>query len=414
MRSVKLNAEELEVVVNHIFESNINAADKGRNPVALNIVGEAGVGKTSAIIDYCKRNNLECVKLNLSQLEEIGDLVGMPIKEYEFKTGGKKTIKKQVVEDGKAVFKDVVTDIPEEIVWINEHLYQEFLKKGQPTGKSRMNYAPPAWIVGKEDKKGILMLDDFSRAALRFIQAVMEILDRGEYMSWKLPENWSVILTSNPDDGSYFVTPMDKAQLTRMVNVDFKFDISVWAQWAEKSGIDGRCISFALLHPELLGKDCNARSMTTFFNSVTEIEDFAKNLPLVQVLGEGTVGVAFATTFTTFIHNNLDKMITPDRMLNSGEKEVDTELSELLGSGNTYRGDLASVLCQRFINHIDHKMENSGVTPDQTERIKFFLVGSEHFTMDLKYVLIKKLIGKHKVKFAKLLQDKAIFEMTLK
>ena len=51
----------------------------------------------------------------------------------------------------------------------------------------------------------------------RFIQATMELIDRGEYISWSLPPNCTIILTSNPDNGDYNVNSMDNAQKTRYI-----------------------------------------------------------------------------------------------------------------------------------------------------------------------------------------------------
>jgi hypothetical protein len=48
--------------------------------------------------------------------------------------------------------------------WVNEVSFQEYLKAGfKDTGKTRMSYAAPEWIAGKEDG-GILLLDDWNRA----------------------------------------------------------------------------------------------------------------------------------------------------------------------------------------------------------------------------------------------------------
>ncbi|MFM7988942.1 MAG: hypothetical protein ACKPKO_57480, partial [Candidatus Fonsibacter sp.] len=63
----------------------------GKVPVAINIEGDAGLGKTSAIMQLGKELNMEVVKLNLSQLEELGDLVGFPVKEFQIQNAEGKT-----------------------------------------------------------------------------------------------------------------------------------------------------------------------------------------------------------------------------------------------------------------------------------------------------------------------------------
>jgi len=39
---------------------------------------------------------------------------------------------------------------------------------------------------------------------------------------------------------------MDNAMITRMMHVTMKFDVSAWAKWAEKTGIDTRGINYVL------------------------------------------------------------------------------------------------------------------------------------------------------------------------
>lgn len=75
------------------------------------------------------------------------------------------------------------------------------------------------------------MLDDFTRCTSAISQAVMEIICRQEYISWKLPKYTTLILTENPDDGSYNVNSMDEALASRYMKFDVKFDIQSWANF---------------------------------------------------------------------------------------------------------------------------------------------------------------------------------------
>jgi len=81
--------------------------------------------------------------LNLGQLEEIGDLVGFPMKEHE-------VIK---VKDTETLVK-----------WVTEATLPMYISTGyKPTGEKRMTHAAPEWIQGKKEG-GILILDDWTRA----------------------------------------------------------------------------------------------------------------------------------------------------------------------------------------------------------------------------------------------------------
>lgn len=73
MAKVNLNIDELKGFVSHIITNNRFLQAEGKLPVAIEVMGESGIGKTSSIIDIAKANNLNFIKLNLSQIEELGD-----------------------------------------------------------------------------------------------------------------------------------------------------------------------------------------------------------------------------------------------------------------------------------------------------------------------------------------------------
>jgi MoxR-like ATPase len=482
---VNLNIEEVKDFLKHIVDNNRYLQSNGKKPVAVEIIGESGIGKTSSVLQLTSELNFNCVKLNLAQIEELGDLVGFPVRQFQLckqtglasavpatvpqtrkvtKTVDKviteietvevdepeiKKTKKQVLENGKLVIKEleetvynkVTKEIPvektiqetievDEVVdtlvsvennsgyeclWIDENAVQEYIKRGYEfTGEKRMSYCPPEWIADKQGG-GVLILDDWNRADIRFIQAVMELVDRQEYISWKLPKDWHIILTANPDNGSYLVQSIDTAQRTRFVSVNLKFDAEVWARWAENEGIDGRCINFLLMHPELVNERVNPRSITTFFNCISSLEDFAKNLPLVQMIGEGSVGPEFSTIFTTFINNKLDKLVNPkDILLNDNESYIIGEIRNSIGRGVDYRADIASIIATRIINYTLVYAKDNTINQKITDRLIKINTDSDLFTNDLQYVMVKQILNGNKQKFQKLMANPEIMKMAMK
>lgn len=219
---VELNIDELKGFLTHIVNNNRFLQESGKPSVAVEIIGESGIGKTSSALQLADELNLNVVKLNLAQIEELGDLVGFPIRQFQLcqtavTTGVTKTIevpkviqvatkvkvkkqvpqerivKKQVLEDGKLIMKDVTittqvmveveeeqmvdqtimekqevpveaNDVEGECLWIDEHAIAEYTKRGYSfTGKKRMSYCPPEWIADKQGG-GFLILDDWNRA----------------------------------------------------------------------------------------------------------------------------------------------------------------------------------------------------------------------------------------------------------
>jgi hypothetical protein len=249
----------------------------------------------------------------------------------------------------------------------------------------------------------------------RFMQATMELIDRQEYISWKLPKNWHIVLTTNPDNGDYNVTSLDIAQKTRFISVEVKFDEKVWAKWAETAGIDGRCINFLLMNPEVINSNVNPRAITTFFNSISSIDKFEDELPLVQMIGEGSVGSETSSLFTMFINNNLDKIISPeDMMTNPNEAYVVGALNSSVNQGGNFRADISSVIATRMINYCLVHSETKPVSDQMINRVIKLTTGCDVFTDDLKYFIIKEIVNGNKTKWAKLMMNPAVVKMAVK
>ena len=216
MAQVNLNIDDLKGFMSHIITNNRFLQGQGKPPVSIEVLGESGIGKTSTVKEIADGEGLDFVKLNLAQIEELGDLVGFPVREFQMYTEKKVPLngKSNTINYGAsqtAASNDVAklnsnTSVTKKIgQWVSELAVSDYLKNGYKlTGKNRMSYCAPEWIADKK-KGGILLLDDWNRADVRFIQAVMELIDRQTYISWSLPQDWHIVLTANPDNGDYMV-----------------------------------------------------------------------------------------------------------------------------------------------------------------------------------------------------------------
>jgi hypothetical protein len=386
---VSLNIDELKDFVKHMVLNNQYIQSQGKVPVALNIEGDAGLGKTSSVKQLAKELNMEVIRLNLAEFEELGDLVGFPVKEFEIQN-----------QEGKTM-------------WINEAQIDAAVKKGYKVVGKRMSHAVPEWIQGKGEG-GFLILDDYTRADHRFMQATMTLIDEQAYASWKLPKNWHILLTTNPDNGDYNVTSLDIAQKTRFISVGMKFDKDVWAKWGETVGIDGRCINFLLMHPELVTQSVNPRAITTFFNAISSIPKFEDKLPLIQMIGEGSVGVDFSSMFTMFINNKLDKIISPQDILTKDEAYVMGALKNAVGEDDEFRADISSVIATRVINYSLLYAENNTVTDAMANRLIKLTTDCAAFNDDVRYLIIKEIVNGNKLKFSKLMMNADVVKMAVK
>lgn len=373
-----LNIDELKGFLRHIVDNNRHLQKSNKPVVAVEVVGDSGIGKTSSIIQLSKELEFNFIKLNLAQIEEVGDLVGFPIRQF-----------KMIGND----------NVP---VWVDEVHVEDYRSRGYRTdGGNRMSHCPPQWIADKNEG-GILLLDDWNRGDMRLLQAVMELIDRQEYAGWKLPKDWHIILTSNPDNGEYLVHSIDDAQKSRFISVNLTFDLTCWSRWAENEGIDGRCINFLLLHPELTKSKVNSRRITMFFNSISSIKDFENNLPLIQMIGDGSVGNEFTSIFTTFINNKLDRLITPENIIKQDEQYVFNTLKSLIGSGEKYRADIASTLGMRLVNYLEYTKEP--ITKEVVARVAT-VIKSNIFGPDMSYSAVKSIYTARPKDFAPLIAD---------
>ena len=95
MAQVNFNIDDLKGFMGHIINNNRFLQKEGKLPVSIEVLGESGIGKTSTVKEIAEEHNLDFVKLNLAQIEELGDLVGFPTRQFQM-------YKEQIVKVGKS------------------------------------------------------------------------------------------------------------------------------------------------------------------------------------------------------------------------------------------------------------------------------------------------------------------------
>ena len=394
----EMTISEFTDVFNYLLDNNRQLEEKGLTPIAIGLEGEAGIGKTAVVEQVAHKRGMTYCKISLSQLEEVGDLVGFPIKEIllQWKT-----------KEGQVKTR-----------WWPESLIDKVPQNVQVTSTTRMAYAPPAWVPREENPNGVIvLLDDFSRANPLFMQATMELINTASYMSWSLPKNTSIILTSNPDDGSYSVSQLDNAQKTRFVNFNLKLNINDWASWAEFNNTHSRCINFELLYGNEIFKKhngvqtINPRAYTTFCKAISGIKDWNDDNSLALILNiskgcflndkDNVVG----TLFTTFVAQKLDRLISPEDMLKQKWETVEPKIHDCIYEGDRFHTEIAAILSLRLLNYIMYYFSQNGSKQDvvQDRLLNFIDNPRKLFSDDLLFHVIKTVIGKYPAKTTKLL-----------
>ena len=398
----EMTISEFTGVFNYLLDNNKELYEKGQTPIAIGLEGEAGIGKTAVVEEVAGKRGMTFCKLNLAQLEEVGDLCGFPMKEVllQYQVNGQLKTR-----------------------WWPESMLDKIPQGVKVTPTTRMGYAAQAWLPKEENENGcILLLDDYTRANPLFMQATMELINTASYISWKLPKNTTIVMTTNPDDGEFSVTSLDNAQKTRFVNFNLKLNVNDWASWAEFNSIDSRCINFELLYGEEIFKKhngvqtINPRAYTTFCKAISGIKDWNddKSLALILNISKGCFlndkDNVVGTLFTTFIAQKLDKLVKPEDMLKQKWETVELRIHDCVYDGDHFKTEIASILAIRLLNYIMFYYSQTGVKEAVVEDrlLEFIENPRKLFSDDLLFHIIKTVIGQYPAKTTKLLINSKI------
>lgn len=344
----KLNAIQLRDTLEHVFARNHRIeATTGRRGTPVCIWGTHGLGKTTLVSEFARDQGWKLAYCAPAQFEEMGDLHGLPTR----------------VDPDPTVIGDEYT-----------------------------TFLPPDWVP-TEPGPGILLLDDINRADDRILRGLMQLLQNFELFSWSLPEQWQIVATANPEGGDYSVTPMDDAMLTRMLHLTMVFDVRAWAAWALARGLDPRGVDFVLTYPETVeGVRTTPRTLTQFFEQISDIEDLRSELSLVSTLAMSSLDDLTVGTFLSFVNDNLSRLIAPEEILCAGSfAPIGARITELArGSGDARRVDRLATICTRLLLFLSRP----GYTPEAQHRdnlVSFLL--HEALPNDLRFSLHRDLVG---------------------
>lgn len=353
-----VNYSKLKNFLVESFELNAKEEEKGNYSERFSICiwGWSGIGKTSICRQLAntpviwkgkKYDGYKVYYLPLGQIEEMGDLHGMPEKFVGMCKEGSKDVEWVPIDLVEAM---------------NSKGYTAALHLGQ--NSVRTFYAPPDWVP-TEEGPSILLVDDFNRAGSRIQKGCMQLFQTFGMVSWKLPLGCNIVLTGNPSGNDFLVTDLDAAMLTRMrhITLDPSVDGGMleWAAWATAGGIDGRIISYCLKYPEMMtcGERTNPRTLAEFGRYLNTVGDYSSLSGDAKKQATNNIAVHAkslleddtVSSFMTFLDKDLYDIITPEQIL-ANEPIVKKKLSELLSNKGEQRIDVVNIICDRLFAHI--------------------------------------------------------------
>lgn len=277
-----------------------------------------------------KYDGIKIVDIPLAQIEELGDVLGLPETFVELEKDGNKK-------------------------WVMKDFIENMMKHDwTPTEKSPVTkYAKPSWVP-EEECPGIILFDDGNRASQRIMKGLMQLVQDYKTISWELPKGWTIVFTGNPDNRWNQVTSMDTAQLTRMKHVTMEIDAKEWAKWATENDLDARGINFILKYPEMMiGKErTNPRTLAEFFymlkkypQKLSQDDRLSVYRDASSLLDEETVDVMM-----TFFLRDVELVIDPEMILNDNAKAL-KELEKLM-KGSEPRIDIVNVVNDRLVAYL--------------------------------------------------------------
>lgn len=340
-----LPGDRMATFLERLFLTNLAKEEAdGTRPTPVCIWGSHGLGKTEIAMNFARERGWKLAYCAPAQFEEMGDLHGLPFK----------------VDPDPNV-----------------------------QGDERTVYMPPDWVP-KEEGPGLLIMDDINRADDRILRGVMQLLQHFEMFSWSMPKKWQILATANPDTGSYSVTPMDDAMLTRMLHVTLNFEAKAWAAWATEAGVDRRGIDFVLTYPEsITGKRTTPRSLVQFFNQISGIDDLQASVDLVNVLASSTLDIETATAFTAFVQESMARIPSTQEILGAKDpKEFLDRIRDLSKPGEGKRVDLISTIVTRILIELGRKEAD---LPKTTAANLTALLVSDVLPGDLKFSMHRDL-----------------------
>ena len=364
-----MNIIDMQSLISYTIENNKKLATKRKSPIAINVIGESGIGKTDAIRQVCSNLNMQFIEIDLSGREDVGDLLGLPIEKFEMCIPGSTVCE-----------------------WIPSTLIPYYQSKGYLfTGKNRMEYSIPKTMMIESNDPIVFYADDYNRSTASILQAMMTLMKDGKINNWELPKGSTVITSSNPDDGEYHVQSVDDAHSTRSLDIEVDFDFSTWLDNYGLKNVDDRGVSFLVNYKEELErkkfKDVNIRLWSMFFDQISGIKDWDTNLSLILNIMSKKQFKGYVELFIQFISSRMDKIPTLKDLFSNDWESVKKELIVICKD----RLDVVTIIKEKLVSFGTILKKDDVNFKEKCDRLNQFISLTEVFPNDLLWNIVVKL-----------------------
>lgn len=204
------------------------------------IWGAPGIGKSSAVKQVAKEQDLKLIDLRISQLAPT-DIRGLPY-----------------TKDGKA------------------------------------HFAPPSFLP--TEGEGILFLDELNMASPSVMGIAQQLILDRQVGDYKVPDGWFIIAAGNRTEDRAAISQMPAPVANRFIHFHIDCTLDSWKEYAIAQGIDEKILSFLNFRPQLL---YNFEKNQSAWPSPRSWE-FADTLLSVNLNIESAVGAGAASEFYAY------------------------------------------------------------------------------------------------------------------
>jgi hypothetical protein len=274
------------------------------NKVTPCIWGKHGIGKT-AIVNYVGDFlGFDVIDLRLGQME-VGDLLGIPDKEYFCEVCGKSYGSNNSFS---------VCPVCKERGETNYII-------------AKTSWCPPSWLrTSVKQKKRLYFFDEINRARGDVRQAAFQIVYDYRIHTHKFFPDDAVVCACNPvnNEINYDVDDLDEALLSRFLNLKFTLDTKDWISWAKGNIRKPEIINFIRDQPKMLGNSSidiplNIKPNPRAYEMLDKCLNDAPR-ELYAEIATALIGEAAAISLMTSWDSYMDKPISSKDIFNNLSK----------------------------------------------------------------------------------------------
>ena len=339
-----MNIRDFQDSLEYIFKGQMTAF----------VWGHAGIGKSSIIKEYAKKQGWHFFPLYLGTQSDLGDVLGLA----------------------------------------------DFVRDEHGTAKAT-TFATPIWLqdtidycLANPDSGAILFLDEFNRARRDVLNGMFSLALDKTFHTLKLPKNLHVIAAGNPPTDEYYVTDVNEtALMARFVHIKLEPTVQEFIDYAKNKSFESTLISFLNEQPSAL-EDSKSdfplpikvdRRAWERLNTLFAL-DTPKHL-LFQLM-TGIIGIERTVLYQTHLTNQVKPLDAKEVLSGEGKDKV-----KLWSNGD----DTKSALLKDTIDSLKAELTNMSNEKRELEasEVENLLAFMTTIPKELTFVMLRDLMFKN-------------------